>query len=161
MTDQSTIDNCLFCTLKTHRTNLENGLFYHRWDYFPIAPGHSEIIPIRHIPDLASLNDCERKVLVSSIETAIEMIESVDFRKLYQECVDDPYDERTKKACEQMFSHMAIDKKPDSYNMGINQGLEAGQTIPHLHIHIIPRYKGDVENPRGGVRNIIPEKGDY
>lgn len=57
----------------------------------------------------------------------------------------------------------ALDEKfhPDGYNIGINQGTVAGQSIPHLHIHLIPRYQGDVENPRGGVRNIIPDKGDY
>ena len=43
---------------------------------------------------------------------------------------------------------------PDGYNIGINCGEAAGQTIPHLHIHVIPRYKGDVENPRGGIRNF-------
>lgn len=51
--------------------------------------------------------------------------------------------------------------RPDSYNIGINEGEEAGQTIPHLHIHIIPRYKGDVANPRGGVRWVIPAKANY
>jgi diadenosine tetraphosphate (Ap4A) HIT family hydrolase len=51
--------------------------------------------------------------------------------------------------------------KPDAYNIGINDGEAAGRTIDHLHIHIIPRYQDDVANPRGGVRNIIPEKGDY
>lgn len=50
---------------------------------------------------------------------------------------------------------------PDAYNIGVNDGLVAGQSIPHCHIHIIPRYSGDVQNPRGGVRNIIPGKGDY
>lgn len=50
---------------------------------------------------------------------------------------------------------------PDGYNIGINDGEAAGRTIHHLHIHIIPRYLGDVSNPRGGVRHIIPEKGDY
>lgn len=44
--------------------------------------------------------------------------------------------------------------KPDGYNIGINVGEAAGQTIFHLHIHIIPRYKGDVENPRGGIRKL-------
>jgi len=44
--------------------------------------------------------------------------------------------------------------KPDAYNIGINIGEAAGQTIMHLHVHLIPRYKGDVEKPRGGVRNI-------
>jgi diadenosine tetraphosphate (Ap4A) HIT family hydrolase len=47
------------------------------------------------------------------------------------------------------------------YNIGINDGSAAGQTIPHLHIHLIPRYEGDMDDPRGGVRWIIPEKADY
>tara|TARA_R110001599_G_scaffold230819_1_gene430092 strand:- start:4975 stop:5334 length:360 start_codon:yes stop_codon:yes gene_type:complete len=56
-----------------------------------------------------------------------------------------------------------IDEKysPDGYNIGMNCGETAGQTIPHAHIHVIPRYKGDMENPRGGVRGVIPEKQSY
>ena len=50
---------------------------------------------------------------------------------------------------------------PDGYNVGINVGESAGQSIPHLHIHVIPRYKGDVENPKGGVRGVIPNKKLY
>ncbi|OYT57912.1 MAG: HIT family protein [Candidatus Aenigmarchaeota archaeon ex4484_14] len=55
-----------------------------------------------------------------------------------------------------------VDKKfsPDAYNIGINEGRVAGRTIDHLHIHLIPRYVGDVENPTGGVRNVIPGKAD-
>jgi len=51
--------------------------------------------------------------------------------------------------------------RPDGYNIGINDGAAAGQTVPHLHIHLIPRYKGDRPDPRGGVRWIIPERADY
>lgn len=51
--------------------------------------------------------------------------------------------------------------KPDAYNIGINDGPVAGQTVPHLHIHLIPRYQGDQEDPRGGVRWLIPEKAKY
>lgn len=51
--------------------------------------------------------------------------------------------------------------KPDSFTIGINDGPAAGQTIHHHHMHIIPRYIGDVVNPRGGVRHIIPGRGDY
>ena len=50
---------------------------------------------------------------------------------------------------------------PDAYNIGINDGVSAGQTVPHLHIHLIPRYEGDIKDPRGGVRWIMPEKADY
>ena len=45
---------------------------------------------------------------------------------------------------------------PDGYNIGVNVGLAGGQTVFHLHVHVIPRYKGDVENPKGGVRNLMP-----
>jgi diadenosine tetraphosphate (Ap4A) HIT family hydrolase len=51
--------------------------------------------------------------------------------------------------------------KPNGYNIGINNGEVAGQTIMHLHIHLIPRYLGDCKNPRGGVRGVIPEKQKY
>ena len=50
---------------------------------------------------------------------------------------------------------------PDGYNIGINSGPAAGQTVMHLHIHLIPRYKGDLEDPRGGVRGVIPDKRIY
>ena len=53
------------------------------------------------------------------------------------------------------------DHKPDSYNIGINVSKAAGQSVPHTHIHLIPRYEGDVANPRGGVRNVIPENRSY
>ena len=70
--------------------------------------------------------------------------------------VSDMYDLIGKTKC-------VIDEQfhPDAYNIGVNDGIVAGRTIDHLHIHLIPRYVGDVENPRGGVRNIIPGKGNY
>lgn len=50
---------------------------------------------------------------------------------------------------------------PDGYNIGMNCGESAGQTVFHFHCHLIPRYVGDMENPRGGVRHVIPSKGSY
>lgn len=50
---------------------------------------------------------------------------------------------------------------PDGFNIGVNCGEAAGQSVWHAHIHLIPRYKGDVPNPRGGVRHVIPLKGNY
>ena len=53
------------------------------------------------------------------------------------------------------------ERRPDGYNVGFNAGAAAGQTVGHLHIHVIPRYRGDVPDPRGGVRHVIPGKGNY
>jgi len=56
-----------------------------------------------------------------------------------------------------------LDKKhePSAYNIGVNCGEDAGQTVFHLHVHLIPRYKGDMDDPRGGVRGVIPSKQKY
>lgn len=51
--------------------------------------------------------------------------------------------------------------RPDGFNVGMNLGAAAGQTVGHLHVHVIPRYAGDVEDPRGGVRWVVPERADY
>jgi diadenosine tetraphosphate (Ap4A) HIT family hydrolase len=61
---------------------------------------------------------------------------------------------RVKQVLQEMFN-------PHGFNIGVNCGEVAGQTVFHAHIHVIPRYAGDVPNPRGGVRHIIPGKGDY
>jgi ATP adenylyltransferase len=51
--------------------------------------------------------------------------------------------------------------RPDGFNIGVNVGAAAGQTVFHLHVHLIPRYAGDVADPRGGVRRLIPDKACY
>lgn len=78
------------------------------------------------------------------------------------------YFEITDEEREELWSLAAEGRKmadekynPDGYNVGINVGVWAGQSIPHLHIHVIPRYKGDVENPKGGVRGVIPHNKLY
>jgi diadenosine tetraphosphate (Ap4A) HIT family hydrolase len=50
---------------------------------------------------------------------------------------------------------------PDGYNVGINDGAAAGQTVPHVHVHLIPRFVGDMADPRGGVRWVLPGEADY
>lgn len=56
---------------------------------------------------------------------------------------------------------LCVRYSPAGFNIGINDGASAGQTVMHLHIHLIPRYVGDKDDPRGGVRWIFPDKADY
>jgi diadenosine tetraphosphate (Ap4A) HIT family hydrolase len=98
-------------------------------DGFPVSPGHTLVIPRRHVGSFFDLTSNERTEMLTLLDQA----------------------------------KMDLDKEfnPDGYNIGINDGAAAGQTVPHLHIHLIPRYEGDQSDPRGGVRWIFPEKADY
>ena len=70
-----------------------------------------------------------------------------------------------KAAINELINEMKIiiDKNhsPDGYNIGVNIGKAGGQSVPHIHIHMMPRFLGDIENPRGGVRGVIPKKQKY
>ena len=65
--------------------------------------------------------------------------------------------EAIREACSELDRELS----PDGYNIGINDGEAAGQTVLHLHVHVIPRYEGDAEDPRGGIRWIFPDKAPY
>lgn len=65
------------------------------------------------------------------------------------------------KLLDEMKAILDREHKPDGYNIGINNGAAAGQTVMHLHMHLIPRYAGDQPDPRGGVRWIFPDKAAY
>jgi len=58
-------------------------------------------------------------------------------------------------------TRLAAAHRPDGFNVGVNVGAAAGQTVDHAHVHIIPRYAGDREDPRGGVRWVLPERAAY
>ena len=118
---------CLFCG--EQKIILENALAYVTRDSYPITPGHTLIIPRRHVPSMFDL----------TMEERMAMLELLDGAKRN---IDELY-------------------RPDGYNIGINDGIAAGQSILHLHIHLMPRYKGDKADPRGGVRWILPEKAAY
>jgi diadenosine tetraphosphate (Ap4A) HIT family hydrolase len=120
---------CVFCTLTDARIILANEHAIVIRDGFPISPGHTLVIPRRHVASFFQITAEERVCLLELLD---------DSKKLIDE-----------------------ELSPDSYNIGINDGTSAGQTVPHLHIHLIPRYAGDREDPRGGVRWVIPEKADY
>lgn len=79
-----------------------------------------------------------------------------DFFDLYQDEVED-----LMRLLWRAKEHIAREYHPDGFNVGINVNTAAGQTIPHVHIHLIPRNRGDVEDPTGGVRGVIPWKSKY
>ena len=59
------------------------------------------------------------------------------------------------------FCHRLREGEPQGYNVGVNVGVAGGQTVGHVHVHVIPRYAGDVDDPRGGIRWIIPATARY
>ena len=120
---------CPFCQLPTSRIVEENAHAVLILDGYPVSPGHSLVIPKRHVGSFFEVTGLERAALFALLDRAKERV--------------------------------AERHRPNGYNIGINDGAAAGQTVPHLHIHLIPRYDGDQPDPRGGVRLVIPEKADY
>ncbi|EPC03202.1 hypothetical protein L861_23115 [Litchfieldella anticariensis FP35 = DSM 16096] len=125
----ATSAECPFCHPESTRVIARHPHFLLYQDGFPVSPGHTLVIPYRHVATIAELTADEQAALFPAVLAA---------QKLLNE------------------SH-----RPDGYNIGINQGVAGGQTVPHLHIHVIPRCHGDQMDPRGGVRWIFPEKADY
>ena len=108
-----------------------NELAFAVFDSFPVSPGHVLVITRRVVPTYFDCTAAEQGALMALVGEVKRLL-----------------DER-------------LDPKPDGYNVGFNAGAAAGQTVPHVHVHVIPRYTGDMSDPRGGVRHVIPEKGNY
>jgi superfamily II DNA or RNA helicase/diadenosine tetraphosphate (Ap4A) HIT family hydrolase len=127
-----TEDACPFCHPSAERIFHAGDRVLGIWDAFPVAPHHALLIPKRHVSDWFGATPEERSELAEATLTAQRLILA-----------------------------RAEGAPPDGFNIGINAGEAAGQTVFHLHVHVIPRYRGDVAQPRGGVRNVIPARGDY
>lgn len=119
---------CIFCRPgdpTMNRVMVQTVGWYARYDNFPAAPGHVEIVPKRHVEsyfDLTREEAGEAFVVLGLARKLVELEHS----------------------------------RPDGYTIGINEGRAAGRSIDHLHIHLIPRYVGDVPDPRGGIRRALP-----
>lgn len=120
---------CLFCELREERIISECSLTITFLDTYPASPGHTLIVPKRHVATYFETTEAEQIAISKAILVA-------------------------KIILDEEFS-------PDGYNIGVNNGEAAGQSIKHLHVHLIPRYSGDVENPKGGVRWVIANKANY
>jgi diadenosine tetraphosphate (Ap4A) HIT family hydrolase len=139
----------------------KNNSFYAVFDNNPVTPGHMIVVTQKHIENLLDLNEQEWLDLRGILTDSIKAIESADKNSLYTELINNFPTSVSIPFWKSMLTHKGINKKPDGYNFGNNQGKAAGRSVDHLHVHVIPRYLGDVENPRGGIRNIIPGMGDY
>ena len=152
-----------FCDRKSFEDRIfkEDEFFYCLFDYVPVSPGHVLIAPKKH---LVSILDMEPQMwikLCEEIVESIEIIERTDLKKVYQDMLARKLGENTEWFLQKAINHPRINTKPDAYNHGINDGRAAGRTVDHLHWHIIPRYDGDMKDPLGGVRHVIPEMGNY
>lgn len=122
--------NCPFCNLALKVELIsETATAVAFLDSFPVNPGHTLIVPKRHIANYFELTIHEQRALWLIVN-------------------------RCKTIIEKRFH-------PDGFNVGINVGETAGQSIFHVYIHLIPRYKGDIDKPHGGVRGVIPNKQNY
>ena len=151
---------CLFCDEYDNGANtfLENDLFRARWDQIPVRPGHAEIVPKRHIQYFDELGLEEKEGLLKFAGEVIASINRTDlvaaeYKKLIA-IANDFTRPHLEKASEDL--KMVIGA-PNAFNHGLNDGADAGQSIPHLHYHLIPRWHGDVENPKGGIRRMFGE----
>ena len=101
------------------------------FDNYPVTPGHVLVVTRRLVPTWFEATQAEQAAVMLLVNDVKSILDEL------------------------------LKPKPDGYNVGFNAGEAAGQTVPHLHIHVIPRYKGDVADPRGGIRHVIPGKGNY
>ena len=155
--------SCVFCEERYGRERMiyADQHFISLLCFYAVSPGHTLIIPRRHVASLSELSDLEWNALKPALEGSIAAIESYPLADFYRRWEASPFDSQSQKFCLEALSHPALGRRPDAYNHGVNQGAAAGQTISHLHWHLIPRYLGDVPDPVGGVRHIIPGMGNY
>lgn len=140
--------DCPFCSLVGREFVAENDLAVAFRDGFPVNPGHTLIIPRRHVPTW----------FLATREEQIAILELADRVKAQLEADGVTVSELSRGTRN---LEIGASLRPDGYNLGLNCGEAAGQTIPHLHLHVIPRYRGDHPSPKGGVRWIFPDKAKY
>ena len=122
---------CPFCTIPEEGRVIETDLVIGFFDRYPVSPGHVLLVPRRHVANWFEATPEERAALIDAIDDAVAIIET------------------------------RLERRPDGFNVGFNSGEAAGQTVMHLHLHVIPRFLGDVDDPTGGIRGAVPHKRIY
>lgn len=140
----------------------ENRSFISIFDTNPVNPGHALVIPKRHVVSVFELNEAEQADYFDAIKSVKGVIETTDFSDLYNSMKQRDYlQDRPLEHIDAVLNLPFLGLKPDAYTVGNNDGREAGRSIDHLHVILLPRYAGDIENPRGGIRNVIPARANY
>jgi diadenosine tetraphosphate (Ap4A) HIT family hydrolase len=121
--------DCPFCSLSGAHVIARGRLTTTIRDAYPVSPGHTLVIPNRHVASFFAISDEEQAEVLAAVREAKLALDA--------------------------------DLHPDGFNIGLNVGRAAGQTVMHAHVHVIPRFHGDVADPRGGVRHCIPGRGYY
>lgn len=157
--------SCYFCRVARGEADpfiFENRSFVGIFDAHPVNPGHALIIPRRHVVSVFDLSETEQADYFDAIRGVKAAIEATDLKALYLSMLGrDDLRDRPKDQIETVLKLDFLCSKPDAYTVGNNDGREAGRSIEHLHVILLPRYRGDVEDPRGGIRNVIPSRADY
>jgi histidine triad (HIT) family protein len=165
MSDAPSEQNCYFCRVSSGQADpfiYENRSFVGIFDTNPVNPGHALVIPRRHVASIFDLNEEEELDYFDAIRGVKGVIEATDLADLYQNMLDRDYlKNRPKDHIVTVLRLPFLGDKPEAYTVGNNDGREAGRSIDHLHVILLPRYQGDVENPRGGIRNVIPSRANY
>jgi len=158
-------EKCFFCQL-----NLENSRekitqsesFFVVLDAMPVTPGHALIIPKNHVISFLDLLENQWAELKELTQETVDWLHAGELHRYYltllQENVSNPV---ALKFISQALADLSRFGTIQGYNLGLNDGKAAGMTINHLHFHLIPRYLGDMIDPTGGVRHVIPAKGNY
>lgn len=157
--------SCYFCTVVRGEADpfiFENRSFVGVFDTNPVNPGHALVIPKRHVVSLFELDEQEQADYFDAIYGVKAVIDKTDFLQLYQEMLTRDYLQgRPLNHIDTVLQLPFLGKQPDAFTVGNNDGRAAGRSIDHLHVIVLPRYEGDVENPRGGIRNVIPDRANY
>ena len=157
------MNKCFFCKnyADKERILFENDSFYSRFDDFPVSAGHLLVIAKRHTDSILDLTKKEWEELLAVIKENLDIIEQTDLPKLYKGLLEKTVDSKAIPYLEKALRQADQNKNNEGFNIGVNEKEAAGQSIPHLHIHVIPRFLRDVNNPRGGVRNILDNIRSY
>lgn len=161
MTPDNQTQHCLFCQESFRLEKLfSNQHFFAVADGSPVNPGHLLIIPYRHVEDYFSLTKEEASSLYDMLQQGRAYGRDERLKQGYLKALA----HKKTSAKSKQFIRLALknwQQKIAGYNIGINNGVSAGQTVFHLHVHLIPRFNGDVADPTGGVRLVIPSRGNY